>query len=279
MNVPRELPQLYSSGRIIPFIGAGVSRSVRWTSEGRTRQGPSWRELVDEAARQLGFKIPALIRTRGTDLQILEYFKLVKGDIAPLTNWLLVNMQAPDDAIKHSPILSALAALDRCQLYYTTNYDNFLERALDMVNRNPCTVATEKDIGSNNVDRPQVVKFHGDLDNPSRLVVTESDYETRLAFTTAMDLRLRSDILGRAVVFLGYSFRDPNVAYLFRLVNEHFRNLAANPTGRRAYIVVADPSDFETRLYRARNIEVIGVSGGDTLAQEIAGVLRTLRGT
>ena len=244
MNIPRELPQLYSSGRIIPFIGAGVSRSVRWTSEGHDRQGPSWRELVDEAAKQLGFRIPALLRTRGTDLQILEYFKLVREDIAPLTNWLLVNMQAPDDAITGSPIFRALAALSQCQLYYTTNYDNFLERALELAERNPCSVATEKDIGSVTLNRPQVVKFHGDLNNPSRLVITESDYETRLAFTSAMDLRLRSDILGRAVLFLGYSFRDPNVAYLFRLVNEHFQDLAANPTGRRAYIVVAESFGF-----------------------------------
>ena len=92
-----------------------------------------------------------------------------------------------------------------------------------------------------------------------------------------MDFRLRSDVLGRAVLFLGYSFRDPNVAYLFRLVNEHLDKLAVNPTGRRAYIVVADPSDFETRLYRARNIEVIGVSGR-ALADETAAVLRDLTG-
>ena len=87
MNIPRELPQLYASGRILPFVGAGVSRSVHWTFDGQNYQGPSWRELVDQAARDLGFENPDLIRARGTDLQVLEYFKLVKEGIAPLANW------------------------------------------------------------------------------------------------------------------------------------------------------------------------------------------------
>ena len=219
--------------------------------------------------------MPRLIRARGTDLQILEYFKRAKNDIAPLTNWLFLNLQAPDSAITQSPILRALSALKRCPLYYTTNYDDFIERALCLAGRRPRTVVTETDIDGIDSEHPQVVKFHGDFNTPSSMVVTESDYEKRLAFATAMDFRLRSDVLGRAVLFLGYSFRDPNVAYLFRLVNEHFGTLATNPAGRRAYIVVADPSDFETRLYRARNIEVIGVSGG-ALADETALVLREL---
>ena len=277
MNIPRELPQLYSSGRILPFVGAGISQSVRWTSHGAECRGPSWREMVDQAARQLGFEQPDLIRTRGTDLQVLEYFKLVNDGVAPLTNWLHLNMQAPDAAILASPVLEALAGLRKCRLYYTTNYDDFLERALRLADRPADTIATEAHIATLPWERPQVVKFHGDLNNPDRMVVTESDYEERLALSTAMDFRLRSDVLGRVVLFLGYSFRDPNVAYLFRLVNEHLDQLAANPTGRRAYIVVPDPSDFETRLFRARNIEVIGVSGG-AIAEQTAAVLLELMG-
>ena len=233
--------------------------------------------MVDQAARQLGFDQPDLIRTRGTDLQVLEYFKLVNEGVAPLTNWLFLNMQAPDAAIQESPVLSALAGLRQCQLFYTTNYDDFLERALRLAGRPANTVATEAHIGTLPSDGPQVVKFHGDLNTPDRMVVTESDYEKRLALSTAMDFRLRSDVLGRVVLFLGYSFRDPNVAYLFRLVNEHLDRLVVNPSGRRAYIVVPDPSDFETRLYRARNIEVIGVNGG-AIAEETATVLHELTG-
>lgn len=256
--LPRELPRLYSEGRLIPFVGAGVSMSVRWTSGSEARRGPSWSEMVDQAAQMMGFKDPNLLRVRGTDLQILEYFKLLNHGIAPLTNWMFAEMRAPEEALRGTPILESLARLEACNIYYTTNYDDFLERALSLHGRPPITVATEAHMGRGASTSPQVVKFHGDFNHPAHMVVTESDYEKRLSFSTAMDLRLRSDLLGRAVLFLGYSFRDANVAYLFRLVNDYFQALSVNPTGRRAYIIIADPSDFEIQLFRARNIEVLG---------------------
>jgi len=86
---PEELRDVYSSGRLIPFIGAGVSMSVR-SREHRgadETRGPSRREVVDEAARKLGFSDPDLLRERGTDLQILEYFRLKKFGFYALTNW------------------------------------------------------------------------------------------------------------------------------------------------------------------------------------------------
>lgn len=275
-SIPRELYRLYAHGQIIPFIGAGVSMSVTWQDgNGRQKRGVSWREMVDQAIEQLGFSPPELLRARGTDLQILEYFKLLHEGIAPLTNWMFAEMRAPDEALEQSALLSAIASMRACNVYYTTNYDAFLERSLRLNGREPIVISTETQMGQPQAGRTQVVKFHGDFDHPREMVVTESDYEKRLAFTTPMDFRLRSDILGRAVLFLGYSFRDSNVAYLFRLMNDFFDALPVNPTGRRAYIVVPDPSDFEIRLFRARNIEVIPISGRD-MTGDTADFLREL---
>jgi hypothetical protein len=92
---------------------------------------------------------------------------------------------------------------------------------------------------------------------------------------SAMDLKLRSDVLGRALLFVGYSFRDANVAYLFRLVNEHFGNLPQSFAGKRAYIIYPNPSDFELQLFHARRIEVIAISGPD-LAEAAAAMLRSM---
>src|SRR4026207_1017518 len=100
MFIAPQLKKLYEEGRLIPFVGAGISMSVKWTQDGHQRNGPSWSELVDEAARQLGFEIAELARVRGTDLQILEYFRVKnQGEFAKLTNWMVKNMSAPDDAL------------------------------------------------------------------------------------------------------------------------------------------------------------------------------------
>jgi hypothetical protein len=93
-----------------------------------------------------------------------------------------------------------------------------------------------------------------------------------------MDYRLRADLLGRVLLFVGYSFRDWNVSYLFRLVNEQFKQFPGSLTGRRAYIAVPEPSDFETQLFRARNMEVIPISGLSQ-ADDIASILEEIRGS
>ncbi len=275
MSAPLELRSLYRDGRLLPFLGAGVSASVEWPVASRTGRGPSWEQMVDQAASELGFKDPRLIRARGTDLQILEYFKLKFSGHTRLTNWLLKSMNPPDDAILKSPIHNELAQMKVCNIVYTTNFDDFIERSFALHGRKYRAVAIEEHM------RPEpgtteVIKFHGDWNHPDRMVLTESDYERRMEFKEPMDLRLWSDLLNRSILFLGYSFRDPNVAYLFRQVKERFEKLPNTSSGRRAYIVVQDPSQFERRLFQERNIEVIPIDGrGRTEA--VAEILNSIR--
>lgn len=258
--------------------------SVSWdAADGSPRRGLSWSELVDYAAKRLGFEDPDLLRVRGTDLQILEYYRIKNNnEMAPLRNHFLTELAAPDDALKSSPIHSALAELSNCSIYYTTNYDDYIERALTVHGRRAQAVATESHIAEilkldsqEQLKTIQVVKFHGDLNSPERMVVSESDYEDRMALAEVEDQRLKSDLLGRAVLFIGYSFRDWNVSYLFRLINDQFGPLPSAPTGRRAYITIADPSDFEFELFRKRNIEVLPIRA-DHRAADIATLLRGL---
>jgi hypothetical protein len=274
MTCPHDLRRLYRERRVVPFIGAGASMSVSWAKG--AKRGPSWEAMVDEAARLLGCNNANMLRLRGNDLQILEFFKIMNHELAPLTNWLSHQFsEAADEDILASAIHSELVQLDRCSIYYTTNYDDFLERALKRSGRNTHIVSGEHTIAH---DRSvvEVVKFHGDFNNPKEMVVSESQYMERMRLESPMDFKLRSDILGRAVLFIGYSFRDPNVNYVFHIVNRLFSNLPHSATGRRAYIVLPEPSEFERLLFNERNIEVIPI-GADKITDNVAAVIREMR--
>lgn len=274
MNCPTDLLRLYRARRVVPFVGAGVSMSVSW-GQG-TKRGPSWGEMVNKAAELIGAETAELLRVRGTDLQILEYFRITHGGLAKLTNWLSNEFaSATDDDILRSPILGALANLDLCSVMYTTNYDNFLERALQKCGKRVHVTASELTIG-HDPSLLEVVKFHGDFDHPEQMVLSESHYMNRMRLESPMDFKLRSDILGRAALFIGYSFRDPNVDYIFHLVNLHFRQLPDSGSGKRAYIILPDPSEFERLLFQNRNIEVIPVGSSD-IANQTAEVLIAMR--
>lgn len=260
-TVPSELKKLYRQGRVVPFIGAGASMSFQWKrtdSEG-VHRGPSWSEMVDEACRLMGYSDPELLRYRGTDLQILEFFSQKKGNFAPLTNWLVRKFDVPDEAIKLSAVHTALAALENSRIFYTTNYDDLLERSLRLANRPVKVVARERDMAAS--DNVEVVKFHGDFDNPDLMVLSEGHYYKRLRLDARLDFKLRSDLLNRVALFVGYSFRDLNVGLLFDQMNELFKTLPDSDTGKRAYIVVNNPSDFEYTLFQKRNIEILPTYG------------------
>ena len=258
---PEDLRRLYQEGRVIPFLGAGASMAVNWEDGGVTKRGPSWGQLVDQAARLVGANEPALLRMRGSDLQILEYVKSRKDGMQPLINWLNKNMEPPDRALLSSGIHGALAALENCKLFYTTNYDDFLERALQLYGRDVATISSEHELSQSLHEKTQVVKFHGDFNRPEAMVLTESDYDRRMMFEDALDLKMRSDVLGKVILFIGYSFNDANVAYLFRRLNDVFGRLPQSFVGKRAYIAYSNPSDFERRLFHARDIEVISING------------------
>lgn len=105
---PPELKRLYSQGRVLPFVGAGASMAISWDVGGKRKTGTSWSQMVNQAAEILGYKDPELLRMRGTELQILEYFRIKKNNFAPLTNWMVRLMDAPDAAIRSSNVHSAL---------------------------------------------------------------------------------------------------------------------------------------------------------------------------
>lgn len=273
----------YREGRLVPFVGAGASMAVSWDENGVKRHGISWSGLVDQAARILGYDDAEMLRVRGSDLQILEYYTAKNGgQTAELRNWISKTLTAPDDALTSSPVHAALAKLVKCNVIYTTNYDDYIERALALTGRSATAVAVERHLAEilkadseSELITTQVVKFHGDLNNPERMVLSERDYDKRMRLEDVEDRRLTADALGRAVLFVGYSFRDANVSYLFRLMNEAFGSLPVDTTGRRAYILVSDPSDFEITLYNARNIEVIPIRS-DHRTEDTAAILEGL---
>jgi hypothetical protein len=108
----------------------------------------------------------------------------------------------------------------------------------------------------------EIIKFHGDFSAPETMVLTESQYFERMALDTAMDIRLRADALGRALLFIGYSLTDVNVRYLLFLLNkERLRgNSGSDVKSRTSYIVSRGIGEVQKRILKFRyNVECIEI--------------------
>jgi hypothetical protein len=261
MQLPGELVSMVRERRIIPFVGAGFSSGLGV---------PGWEGTLSLLADQTEGSLPAaeLLRYTGGDLLQAAEYLFLKCDrhIGPIRHAL---EQAVGGV--HSSVLSSvhveLVNLGAPQVY-TTNYDDLLESTYRLLGLPFTTVVLPKDVALADTERTQIVKYHGDLRHESTLVLTESSYYKRLDFESPMDLKFRSDLLGRSVLFMGYSFRDVNIRVIWFKLMEMMRDIP-EADRRPSYIVRTEPNPVLEDLYHAVGLKTIVLQdGSDELRAE-----------
>jgi hypothetical protein len=246
---PAELVDLVRERRVIPFVGAGFSVALGL---------PSWSELLAKLSAEtegsLSYgELDAL--TNSDPLQIAEYLYL-KSDarIGPLRHTIEQMMPSglrPELSAAHVELVNIGAGQ-----IYTTNYDDLIEETYRRLGLEVQKVALAKDVALAQTDVPQVVKYHGDLRHEETLVLTESSYYARLDFESPMDLKFRSDLLGRSVLFMGYSFRDINIRVIWFKLMQMMKDI---PQGDRlpSYMVRVEPNPALEELNRAVGLRTV----------------------
>lgn len=95
---------------------------------------------------------------------------------------------------------------------WTTNYDTLLETAfLEFL----VDVKVNDDMISRNVinSEIEIIKMHGCISKShhDEIIITQEDYEDFLVNKPAISQRLCNDLLKKSFLFIGYSYRDPNI--------------------------------------------------------------------
>jgi hypothetical protein len=241
------LRDIRRNGHLIPFIGAGLSVPLGL---------PSWTSLIDVIAEQLGYD-PRVFRLNGNSYQLAEYYVATKGSIGPLRSEMDRLFNPTDAAIASSRSHTALVDM-RLPVIYTTNYDRIIERAFALKKIDCHTVASIDDIATAPLDATQVIKFHGTFDDDASLVLTESSYFDRLEFESAIDIKLRADMLGKCLLFIGYSLTDVNIRYmlykLHKLRHEVRRDTNRTPS---AYLATFGAGEVQRALLAQWDVSIV----------------------
>lgn len=242
------------NGDCTPFLGAGACAGTL----------PLGAQLAREWADRYGYpfddvtNLAAVMQHAGI---LEEDLVNVKDDVARS----LARMGEPDFRDPAEPH-SLLARLP-IRVYLTTNYDDFMTRALKRSRKNPVTVVCPWYHGADNdphtrlpdayephVERPLVYHLHGSLRDAGSMVLTEEDYVEFLV-NIGKDIsddgprllppQVQLAMTRQPLLFLGYSLQD----WSFRVM---FHGL------RRAVPVVRERRHISVQLTPERGMSSAG---------------------
>jgi len=241
-----ELIDELKRNKVILFVGAGVSANLGL---------PSWSELISHMAQELDFD-PKTFQSYGDFLELAEYYEIMKGSIGPLRSWMDVSFHDPAIDIKNSRIHEIIARFN-FHIIYTTNYDRWLERAFEAHGVEYVKVTNIFDLTKLRSGITQIIKFHGDFDDDSSIVLTESSYFNRLGFEGPLDMKLRSDILGKSILFIGYSLKDIDMRYLLFKLNKLWEGYSNDSVRPKSYIFTISHNPIQSEVLLKRGVETI----------------------
>ncbi|APX94193.1 Sir2 family NAD-dependent protein deacetylase [Halomonas sp. 1513] len=248
----QELAAAIREKRAVLFAGAGLSMNLGLPSFGR---------LIDKLAVDLDFD-PEVFHSCGDYLALAEFYYQKKGSLGPLRSWMDTTWHSGDIDLERSDIHKTIVELEFPTIY-TTNYDRWIERAFELWGKDFCKIASVSDLAAAHDSLPQIVKLHGDFDDDESIVLTESSYFDRLDFESPLDIKLRSDVLGKTILFLGYSLSDINIRYLLHKLQKQWTQ-SSNGKGRpKSYIFLTKPNIVQEELLRARGVTPIVAESDD----------------
>jgi len=269
--IHEHLLDSYKQGTLIPFIGAGFSAAGGYPSTG---------EIIDSLLQRFHIQASEIHLDNNTSLpSIAEYLKILNsGDISPIVAEIAGHFtRSTDDA--HALAPQRLLASLSCPVVYTTNYDALIERAFAYARKPYTVIVNTEDIINSAVQKcTHIVKYHGDFEQPSSMVLTESDYFTRLEYETPMDIKLRSNILGKSILFMGYSFSDFNIRYLWFKMRKMMQGVREQNIPK-SFILLTEGNKMMATLLEHRGIIPLYLSDypGASSSERLCSFLQTIR--
>ena len=239
---PKPFLEDVIQSRCLPFIGAGFSLNAL-TPVGVKM--PDW----DALGRQVAAALPVYQYT--TALEALSAYsheysraKLVET----LSSSLLLSSAQPGPA--HEAF---------CQLPFdrviTTNFDFLLERTYAALSRYCLPLIAEDQLavgfGQAGV---RLLKLHGDLHHPDRMIVTEDDYDSFLSRYPLFATHLSSLLIESTGLFVGYSLDDPDFRQIWQIVKDRLGQLR-----RPAYTIQVGVAAHVAARYERRGVKVINL--------------------
>jgi hypothetical protein len=156
----------------------------------------------------------------------------------------------------------------------TTNFDFLLERQYDFTPRYVYPVVDEEQLSINSPNAGTLLlKLHGDLRHPNRLIVSEADYDGFLTSYPLLATYLSNLLITKTAVFIGYSLDDPDFRQVWHIVLDRLGRAR-----RMAYAIGVNARSSDITRFERRAVKVINLAGSrENYGEVLAAAFRELR--
>lgn len=255
-----------ADGTAAVFAGAGLSVASGYVN---------WSALMKDIAKELGLDVD-----RESNLVAIAQYHLNERRNRTRINQTIIDEFSVGHAVNENHQILARLPIST---YWTTNYDRMIETSLE-ANGNIVDVKyTVEHLKVTKPGRTAVVyKMHGDVSHPDTAVLTKDDYEGYFRDFEPFVTALAGDLVSKTMLFVGFSFTDPNIDYIMSRVRVALRHKPKQHyciLRRESKKAKESKADFEYRKrqqdYFVKDLARIGIHA--LMIDDFADITRILR--
>ncbi|MCK4661992.1 MAG: SIR2 family protein [Bacteroidales bacterium] len=236
MKTIELIKKAYKSDKLIPFIGSGFSASV----------APTWDDFIEKLFDELNLdeeeKTRLINKLSSDHLEATEYY-IQKTENGKKDFLKYINRKLKFKIIKKNGVHYINGTkLEKHKLLfdkfsnrviYTTNWDNLIEGTGNYI-----VYKKKSDIHikgfSHKFDTGRLIKYHGSVSDNSEgksITASKTDYWDRILYTeNPFNILFRYHLLSNSFLFIGYSFRDTNVALEVYRISQYLKTIKKGDT-------------------------------------------------
>jgi hypothetical protein len=224
-EVVQDLAAEAAAGRLVLFMGAGTSIGAGL---------PSWRGLLSQLAGEADLTDEVDVTQLG-QLDPRDAAAVIEGRLRRqgkrLTDAIMERFHATHVSLVHQ-LLASLPAREAL----TTNYDTLFERAWQDAGRKPAVLPKSGTARGHE----WLLKLHGSIDDPKRLVLSRADYLRFEGEGAALAGMVHAMLLTRHLLFVGYSMSDDNFHRIVHQVRAIVQGTGDGPTHEFGTVLTPD---------------------------------------
>ena len=238
-----DLSLALNRDKLVIFVGAGVSKNSGL---------PTWGQLVQAFAEKIDYPTNGRLATEEY-IRIPQYYYCLDESEGHSSYYSLLKSMLPENIRPN--LLDELIVSLHPKHIVTTNFDTLL----DQVASGYEVIREDKDLMTG-ISSHYLLKLHGDIRQPEKLVFKEDDYLHYSHTHRLMETFLKSLLIDHVFLFVGYSLNDYNLKTFVSWIEYIAEEMHVKQQMHRNYFLSSSlhaGKDYLRKYYEGKGLEVI----------------------